>query len=134
MAPAVAAWIASLRESGQVTIVGGTLQSVEPVDGGLMVTARTRESGEIATFRVDAAINCTALPVCGGTGSAPIDDRVVDELIRPEPLGLGLDTGETGRCAKPMVSLGHAVHPRLVKVRDIAASFEPRGIPGRARS
>ena len=97
MAPAVAAWIASLRESGQVTIVGGTLQSVEPVDGGLTVTARTRESGEIATFRVDAAINCTGPAGSAvGTGSALIDDLVAHGLVRPHPLGLGLDTGEHG--------------------------------------
>ena len=97
MAPAVAAWIASLRESGQLTIVSGALQSVDLAGGGLAVKVRTRRSGEVQTFHVDAAVNCTGPAGSAvGTGSALIDDLVAQDLARPHPLGLGLDTGEHG--------------------------------------
>ena len=97
MAPAVAAWIASLRESGQLTIVGGTVQSVRQTGTGLTVTAALRANGETAGFHADAVINCTGpagSPV--GTGSALIDDLVARGFARPHPLGLGLDTGDRG--------------------------------------
>ncbi len=70
MAPAVAAWIQSLRDSGQLTIVGGPIQSVEERDGRLAVTAKLRDGGALVTYEVDAAINCT-----GPSGSVVGADR-----------------------------------------------------------
>ena len=103
MAPAVAAWIASLRESGQVTIVGGTLQRVEPVDGGLRSrhAPRGRRNGGFHATRCQLHRPCR---LCGGNrvgtdrrsgrrGSGP-----------PHPLGLGLDTGERGALRRAEVS------------------------------
>ena len=97
MAPAVAAWIQSLRDSGQLTIVGGPIQSVEERDGRLAVTAKLRDGGALVTYEVDAAINCTGPSgSVVGAGSPLMDDLIAQGIGRPHPLGLGLDTGEAG--------------------------------------
>jgi uncharacterized NAD(P)/FAD-binding protein YdhS len=97
MAPAVAASIAGLRDHGQLDIRGGRFQSVEADGAGLTVTVAARGSGEIATLRVDAAVNCTG-PAGSvvGAGSRLLDDLCARGLARPHPLGLGLDTGDDG--------------------------------------
>ncbi len=97
MAPAVAAWIASLRESGQLTIIGGSLQTVAAKAHGLEVTARLRTTGVTATYRVAAAINCTG-PAGSvvGAGVPLYDHLIAAGLAQPHALGLGLDTGEHG--------------------------------------
>jgi uncharacterized NAD(P)/FAD-binding protein YdhS len=97
MAPEVAARVAALRESGQLTILAGSLASADSGAAGLTVTARRRGTGEVSTWRVAHAVNCTGPGISVvGAGSRLLDDLCERGLARPHPLGLGLDTGARG--------------------------------------
>jgi uncharacterized NAD(P)/FAD-binding protein YdhS len=97
MAPAADDWVQSLRRDGRLTIVTGSVAGAEEADGRLRVGIRRSGQTAIETFDVDAAINCVG-PADSpfGVGS-PLYDRLLAEgLARPDPLGLGLETGAGG--------------------------------------
>ncbi len=96
MAPAVAAWIESLREDGQLVAGAGRIERVAEVDGRLEVAIRRRD-GRLDTRRYAAAVNCSGPAGSpAGAGSAVHDSLLEAGLARTHPLGLGLDTGEAG--------------------------------------
>jgi uncharacterized NAD(P)/FAD-binding protein YdhS len=98
LAPRVAARVASLWESGLLSIVGGRLESLALA--GEQVFVRWRPRGEFTPRydRFDIVVNCT-----GPSGDiARADDSLLRQLlsegcIRPDPLGLGLDCDASGR-------------------------------------
>jgi uncharacterized NAD(P)/FAD-binding protein YdhS len=97
MAPEIGARLGALRESGQLTILAGTLERVDEDDTGLTISAVRRDTGEVASWRVAYAVNCTGPAVSVvGAGSRLLDDLCAQGLARPHPLGLGLDTGANG--------------------------------------
>jgi len=98
MAPAVAARVAALRESGRLELRAGSLQRVAPLTGGdgaapIELVYRGREG--VTRVTVDAVVNCT------GPDPAPTADPLLSGLIaagraRAGALGLGLDTALDG--------------------------------------
>jgi uncharacterized NAD(P)/FAD-binding protein YdhS len=97
MAPEIGARVSALRESGQLTILAGGLERADEDDAGLAISAVRRDTGEITSWRVAYAVNCTGPGVSvAGAGSRLLDDLLARGLARPHPLGLGLDTGEGG--------------------------------------
>jgi uncharacterized NAD(P)/FAD-binding protein YdhS len=97
MAPEIGARLRALRESGQLTTLAGRLERVDEDDTGLTISALRRDTGEIASWRVAYAVNCTGPGVSVvGAGSRLLDDLCAQGLARPHPLGLGLDTGANG--------------------------------------
>jgi uncharacterized NAD(P)/FAD-binding protein YdhS len=97
LAPAVAAAIEELRESGQLTFASGRIQAVESSDNGLDVTLRTRGSRDERELRVATVVNCTGPSgnVLAG-GSRLLEALCAAGTARPHPLALGLDTGTGG--------------------------------------
>jgi uncharacterized NAD(P)/FAD-binding protein YdhS len=93
IAPAVAARIAAMRESGRLEIVAGRIAGV---NGGTVTVAR-RGGGSLER-RFAAAINCT-----GPEGNiARVGDELIGGLLasgraRPDRLGLGLDVDAGSR-------------------------------------
>jgi len=97
MAPAMAAWIESLRQSGQLAIVAGGLTGVRERGGALEVSVRLRGSGTVVAATFDAAVNCTGPADAAADARSPLLDRLLAAgTVRPHPLGLGLDTGPAG--------------------------------------
>ena len=71
MAPAVAAWIGSLREDGQLRTGAGHIERVAEAGGRLRVAIRRRD-GQLDEREFAAAVNCTG-PAGSvvGAGSPP---------------------------------------------------------------
>ena len=97
MAPEVAARVAALRESGQLTILAGTLAGAEPGAAGLTVTARRRGRPRC---RPGGWPTRSTAPGRASPWSAR-DRRFWTISVGrawpvPHPLGLGLDTGPGG--------------------------------------
>ncbi len=97
MAPAAWEWIEQLRARGSLAIVAGAPVAVAADGEGLTVTVRRRGAAADEVMRFDAAVNCV------GPADSPFGagDQLYDRLLergvaRPDPLGLGLDTGDGG--------------------------------------
>ncbi len=96
MAPAVAAWIRSLREDGQLRTGAGRIDRVTEVGGRLRVAIRRRD-GLLDERGFAAAVNCTGPAGSVVDAGSPLYDSLLSAgLARPHPLGLGLDTAATG--------------------------------------
>ncbi len=97
MAPAAAGWVESLRASGQLAIVTGAVVAAESAGGRLRVTLRRRGETAADVREFDAAVNCVGPADAPFGAGSPLYDRLLaDGLVRPHPLGLGLDTGAGG--------------------------------------
>ena len=83
-------------ESGALRLVSGRVLAYAETDGGVMARYATR-MGE-AELRVGKVINCTGPNTDLAEVRDPLVRRLRDAgLIRPDALGLGLDTDEDGR-------------------------------------
>lgn len=96
-APATSARIEALRDAGQLRIHAARLDSYHPTADGVRVRIRRRGVDAVETLEVARVINCTG----PDTNLARVRDPLVQNLrqqgmIRPDDLGLGLDTTESG--------------------------------------
>ncbi|HEX5585654.1 FAD/NAD(P)-binding protein [Gaiella sp.] len=96
--PEAAHAIEELVETRRLELVAGSLEALAEEDGGVVATLRRRGSSASETLRVGKVINCTG----PDTDLTRVRDPLVaslrrDGLIRPDPLGLGLDTDDDGR-------------------------------------
>lgn len=96
-APAVDRIVRRMRDSGQLRVGAGRVLDYEIHDGLVHATVRARRGGE-RVLRVASVVNCTG-PV---TDLARVADPLVQSLrgagmIRPDALGLGMDSDEDGR-------------------------------------
>jgi uncharacterized NAD(P)/FAD-binding protein YdhS len=97
MAPAAAGWVESLRASGQLTILTGAVVAAEAAGGRLRVHLRPRGEAATEAWEFDAAVNCVGPADAPFGAGSPLYDRLLAAgLVRPHPLGLGLDTGAGG--------------------------------------
>ena len=90
--------IEELVEAGKLEVIAGTLEELAEDDRGIVVTIRRRGAPSHETLHVGKVINCTG----PDTDLTRVRDPLVaslrrDGLIRPDELGLGLDTDEEGR-------------------------------------
>ncbi|MFO1037036.1 MAG: FAD/NAD(P)-binding protein [Geminicoccaceae bacterium] len=97
LAPPVAAAFEAVRQSGQLRVLAGRLQTIEREKDGLAVTWRPKGEAEPLRFVAQRVIECTG----PGTDYAELDDPLVrqlvsDGLVRPDPLRLGLDSTPAG--------------------------------------
>lgn len=111
--PDTAHAIEELVATGRLEIVAGGLESLAEVDGGVTATIRRRGAAAVEPLRVGKVINCTG----PDTDLTRVADPLVvalrrGGLIRPDELGLGLDTDEEGR----LVSADGTVSARLTLV------------------
>jgi uncharacterized NAD(P)/FAD-binding protein YdhS len=85
-------------EAGRLEVIAGTLEAVSEDKDGVVATLRRRGTEASETLRVGKVINCSG----PDTDLARVRDPLVeslrrDGLVRPDELGLGLDTDEQGR-------------------------------------
>jgi uncharacterized NAD(P)/FAD-binding protein YdhS len=100
-APEIGAIISGLRSSGQMVIKAGRVLNAVERDGAVDVLVRERRTGRELTIRAGRVINCTG----SGSGFDAKDLRhtllsqmLERGLIRADPLGLGLEIADGGRC------------------------------------
>ena len=96
--PEAAHAIEELIETGRLELVAGSLEALVEEDGGVVATIRRRGASGSETLRVGKVINCTG----PDTDLTRVRDPLVaslrrDGVIRPDELGLGLDTDDDGR-------------------------------------
>jgi uncharacterized NAD(P)/FAD-binding protein YdhS len=111
--PEAAHGIEELVERGRLEVMAGSLEALAEEDGGVVATLRRRGSGASETLRVGKVINCTG----PDTDLTRVRDPLVVSLrdaglIRPDELGLGLDTDRDGR----VVSADGGIDERLTLV------------------
>ncbi|WP_108662437.1 FAD/NAD(P)-binding protein [Acuticoccus kandeliae] len=97
MAPTVAQTIVTLRETGRLTILAGTIEQVTKSAADLTVTYRPRGSAERISAPFDRVIGCT-----GSEGDLRVSPMLAAleaaGTIRPAPLGLGIDVAADMTC------------------------------------
>jgi len=97
MAPEVAATIEHLRTDGRLVVHAGRLQGFREDRDGVAVTFRRRGDGEEVGLTVERVVNCTGPESDIRESHHPlVRDLSARGLIRPDPLGLGLDVAADG--------------------------------------
>ena len=96
--PETAFAVESLAASGALDVIAGRVERYVEETDAVVVTLRRRGAADVEQLRVGKVINCTG----PDTDLARVNDPLVQsmrraDLIRPDPLGLGLDTDERGR-------------------------------------
>jgi uncharacterized NAD(P)/FAD-binding protein YdhS len=96
--PEAAHAIEELVETGRLELVAGAFESLAEEDDAIVATIRRRRSSASETLRIGKVINCTG----PDTDLTRVRDPLVaslrhEGLIRPDELGLGLDTDDDGR-------------------------------------
>jgi uncharacterized NAD(P)/FAD-binding protein YdhS len=96
--PETAHGVDSMIEEGRLEIIAGRLETVEEDEARVLVTFVRRGSARPETIRVGKVINCTG----PDTDLARVRDPLVvalrqGGLVRPDELGLGLDSDDVGR-------------------------------------
>ena len=96
--PETAFAVESLIASGSLNVIAGRVERYAEEPDAVAVTLRRRGAAGAEELRVGKVVNCTG----PDTDLARVRDPLVQALrraglIRPDPLGLGLDTDEQGR-------------------------------------
>ncbi len=124
IAPEVARQVHDRVAAGSLEIVAGRIGAIRDVDGGLEVEIRRRR-GSAETRRFAYAINCTGpLGAIERTCDPMLRSLLDGQLVRPDPLGIGLDVDQRSRAigAERMWALGPLTKGRyweIVAVPDI---------------
>ena len=110
MAPEIGRTIQQMRADGGLHILAGRVEGYHVVGSSVEARVRLRGTEAARTLRVARVLNCTG----PDTNLARVGDPLVQSLrdsglIRPDPLGLGLDSDDAGRA----VSAGGQVQPRV---------------------
>lgn len=111
--PATAQSIQDMLDAGQLQIIAGRITGFDSTGDHAVASYRARGTGEPRTLRVSRVINCTG----PDTNLSRVDDKLIqclrrNGLIRPDALGLGLDSDESGR----LIDSTGAVQERLFLV------------------
>src|ERR1700733_4225161 len=97
VAPAIGATLASQIQDGQIEIHAGRITAYSEDVGGVEVTYRARESGQLERLRVDRVINCTGPENdCRKANDPWLTNLMRRKLARPDRLFLGLDVSPDG--------------------------------------
>ena len=92
MAPSIGATVASLRASGVLQVDAGRILSVERVADRLRVVWRAKGELEPSEIVAQRVIDCTGINTDYCRSDEPLLRQLqADGLIRPAPLGLGVD-------------------------------------------
>ena len=96
--PETAFGIESMIAAGRLEVVAGRVERYAEDADGVAVTIRRRRGEATEEIRVGKVVNCTG----PDTDLARVNDPLVlalreEGLVRPDPLGLGLDTDDEGR-------------------------------------
>ena len=97
IAPEMGDVVREMLESGQLTITAGRIQDYQAVRDGVAVTVRDRQTQTNRVLQVSRAVNCTGVQTdYRRSPQSPIANLRAQGLIRPNDIGLGLDTAADG--------------------------------------
>ena len=97
IAPEMGDVVREMLESGQLTITAGRIQDYQAAPDGVAVTVRDRQTQTNRVLQVSRAVNCTGVQIdYRQLPQPPIANLRAQGLIRPNDIGLGLDTAADG--------------------------------------
>ncbi|MFM7367657.1 MAG: hydroxyacylglutathione hydrolase, partial [Sphaerospermopsis kisseleviana] len=97
IAPQVGDVITEMLNSGQLTISAGRIREYQAVPGGVAVTISERKTQTNQILPVRRIVNCTGVAGDYRHSNHPLVTNLRSQgLIRPNVLGLGLDTNSQG--------------------------------------
>ena len=97
IAPAVAERLDRHAAAGRVSWGAGGIEAIEPRAGGALVHLRGPSPGELEAVAVDRVINCTGAGTEVTESPSPLLRSLLGQgMVRPDPLGLGLDVDRSG--------------------------------------
>jgi uncharacterized NAD(P)/FAD-binding protein YdhS len=96
--PETAFGIETMAAAGALEVVAGRIERLSAEADAVTATVRRRGAGTPETLRVGKVINCTGPDTDLTRVREPLVEALrASGLVRPDPLGLGLDTDERGR-------------------------------------
>jgi uncharacterized NAD(P)/FAD-binding protein YdhS len=97
IAPEMGDVVRAMLESGQLTVTAGRIQDYQAAPDGVAVTVRDRQTQTNRVLQVSRAVNCTGVQIdYRRSPQPPIANLRAQGLIRPNDIGLGLDTAADG--------------------------------------
>lgn len=97
IAPEIGQVIQTMLDSGQLTVTAGRIQDYQITWDGVAVTVRQRQTQEQQVLQVSRVVNCTGVQADYRRSPQPLIANLRDQkLIRPNAIGLGLDTAADG--------------------------------------
>ncbi|MEH2171765.1 FAD/NAD(P)-binding protein [Nostoc sp.] len=97
IAPKVADVVTEMLDSGQLTIAAGRIREYQALPDGVAVTVCQRKTQTNNILHVRRVVNCTGVAADYRRSPHPlITDLRSQKLIRPNAIGLGLDTDTHG--------------------------------------
>ncbi|MEH2283824.1 MAG: FAD/NAD(P)-binding protein [Nostoc sp.] len=97
IAPRVADVVTEMLDSGQLTIAAGRIREYQTLPDGVAVTVCQRKTQTNHILHVRRVVNCTGVAADYRRSPHPlITDLRSQKLIRPNTIGLGLDTDTHG--------------------------------------
>jgi uncharacterized NAD(P)/FAD-binding protein YdhS len=96
-APETARAIETMLAAGDLSVRAARILGYRSVAGEVEVTIRPRGATEAGRVHVDRVINCTGPSTdVRRVGDPLLDTLLARDLLRPDPLGLGVETGADG--------------------------------------
>lgn len=97
VAPEIGAEVRDMRARGQLVVHPGRILCCAEDEAGVDVKIRPRGGDEVQSLRVGHVVNCTAPNMFVSSARHQLLRNILrDGEARPGPLGVGLDTDETG--------------------------------------
>lgn len=96
MAPNVAREIETLQQSGQLCCYKGQLEAVRHVGGRIEASIKALNG---LTLSTDLVVNCTGFDRCTVEASPLLESLADQGLVRPAPVGLGIDVDDNSAIA-----------------------------------
>ena len=140
MAPEIATQIQPMQASGQLEVRAGTIEAYHALDEGIAVRFRTRGTNVETRVVGDWLVNCAGPALDFRHVREPlIHDLLARGLVRPEPLGLGLETtrdlrlvGRNGRPHGSLFALGPLTRGTFWETSAVPEIREQGAQPGQA--
>jgi len=124
MAPPVAATLATLRASGTLTTHAGRIVAMDRVGSGVRLRWRPKGAGVDQQLIAQRVIDCTGSigDLCR-SGGPLVGQLLADGLVRPAPLGLGVDCttygaliGNRGQPSPDLLAVGPVTRGALWEI------------------
>ncbi len=97
MAAAVAEQFGAMRERGEVQVIAGRVVAAHATGDGVRMTISERRTDRPIELRAAWVVNCTGpAPSNSAAANPAIGSLLVDKLLRPDDLGLGIETSDQG--------------------------------------
>jgi uncharacterized NAD(P)/FAD-binding protein YdhS/glyoxylase-like metal-dependent hydrolase (beta-lactamase superfamily II) len=97
IAPQMSDFIHKMLNSGQLIVSAGRIQDCQISSDAVAVTIRQRQTGIDTVFNVSRVVNCTGIEADYRRSPQPLIANLRDRgSIRPNEIGLGLDTASNG--------------------------------------